>query len=56
MNFRIDAHRCGATGGGVGPVFGTEDVRRAAAGKANRSLEDWIVNTLDDRASQTLPE
>jgi hypothetical protein len=31
MNFRIDAHRCGATGGGVGPVFGTEDVRRAAA-------------------------
>jgi hypothetical protein len=31
MNFRIDAHRCGVTGGGVGPAFGTEDVRRAAA-------------------------
>ena len=31
MNFRIEPHRGGVTGGGVGPVFGTEDVRRAAA-------------------------
>ncbi len=27
---------------------------RAAADKANRSLEDWIVDALDDHASQTL--